>query len=156
MQQQALALIVAWTRLDRAFDSLNAELRARFGITTLQLSVLRIIAERPSLPLAALRKMLVMHPATLGQAIDALRKKGLCEVRTDQRDRRARLVSITPEGAALINMAPLAGPVRLREVTIDTARLTRLTVAFDEAMELFGLSPWDPAPRELVGDDEED
>ena len=155
MQQQALALIVAWTRLDRAFDALNAELRARYGITTLQLSVLRIVAERPSLPLAALRKMLVMHPATLGQAIDALRKKELCTVRTDPRDRRARLVSITPEGASLINMAPLAGPVRLREVAVDSARLTRLTVAFDEAMELFGLGFWDPAPRDTIEDDEE-
>ena len=35
------------------------------------------------MPLAALRKMLVMHPATLGQAIDALRKKELCTVRTE-------------------------------------------------------------------------
>ena len=99
MQQQALSAIVAWVRLERALEIYGAQLRRRFGITPLQLAVLAILSERPQLPLAALRKSLVAHPATLGQAIDALRVKGLCEVRRDQEDKRARLVAITPEGA---------------------------------------------------------
>jgi len=148
MQQQALSAIVAWVRLERAIDAFNLELKRDFGVTGLQLAVLRILAERPRLPLAALRKALVMHPATLGQAIDALRLKGLCEVRYDTRDRRARLVSLTEAGSALIAGAPLAGPVRLREIAADPARLEKLAAALDDAVELFGLQQWAPGSRE--------
>jgi len=144
MQQQALSAIVAWLRLERATDAFHLDLKRRFGLTGLQLAVLRILAERPRLPLAALRKALVMHPATLGQAIDALRRKGLCEVRYDARDRRARLVSLTEAGGALLAQAPLAGPMRLREVAADPARLEKLAAALEEAVELFGLQDWVP------------
>jgi DNA-binding MarR family transcriptional regulator len=142
MQQQALSAIVAWVRLDRAVELFNAELKQRHGITGLQLAVLRILGERPQLPLAALRKALVMHPATLGQAIDGLRRKGFCQVRRNPADKRARDISLTPEGVAVIAAAPLAGPVRLREVNHDPARLDRLAAALEDAIDLFGLGPW--------------
>ncbi len=144
MQQQALSAIVAWVRLDQALQALNLALRREFGITGLQLAVLRLLCERPALPLAALRKTLVMHPATLGQSIDALRTLALVEVRRDSRDRRARLVAITAAGRALVARAPLAGPIRLREVAAEPARLDRLKLAFEDAIELFGLA--EPAP----------
>ncbi|HEY4199437.1 MAG TPA: MarR family transcriptional regulator [Devosiaceae bacterium] len=147
MQQQALSAIIAWVRLDRAIESLNAELRKTLGLTGLQLAVLRILSERPQLPLAALRKALVMHPATLGQAVDELRIMGLCLVRRDSRDRRARLVAITPEGTALLERAPLAGPVRLRQVAAEPERLERLAAALEDAVDLFGLTGWAPGAK---------
>ena len=150
MQQQALSAIIAWIRLDRAIESFNVTLRQDFGITGLQLAVLRILAERPALPLAALRKTLVMHPATLGQAVDELRTIGFCEVRTNPKDKRARLVAITPKGTALLEKAPLAGPVRLRQVAAEPARLERLAAALEDAMELFALTEWAPARRPAV------
>ena len=128
----------------------NAELRRRFGITGLQLAVLRILGERPQLPLAALRKALVMHPATLGQSIDELRRKELVMVRTDPRDRRARLVGLTEAGAALLEAAPLAGPVRLRQVNHGATRLERVAEALEDAVDLFGLGPWAPGNAEDV------
>ena len=148
MQQQALSAIVAWVRLDRAFENLNAELRRTYGITGLQLSVLRILAERPQLPLAALRKALVMHPATLGQAIDKLRVMDLVTVRRDPEDKRSRNVALTEAGAALVVGAPLVGPVRLRDVAADPARLERLALALEDALDLFGLHKWAPGSRE--------
>jgi DNA-binding MarR family transcriptional regulator len=150
VQQQALSAIVAWVRLDRAFENLNAELKRRYGITGLQLSVLRILAERPQLPLAALRKALVMHPATLGQAIDKLRIMELVTVRRDANDKRARLVALTETGTAMIGGAPLAGPVRLRDVIVDPLRLERLAAALEDAIDLFGLEGWAPGRREKV------
>lgn len=148
MQQQALSAMVAFLRLEQALAAFHAELRRDFGITGLQLAVLRILTERPQLPLAALRKALVMHPATLGQAIDQLRRLGLCTVRTDPRDRRARNVALTETGAALVARAPMAGPMRLRETVSDPARLDGLTAALEDAVALFGLEPWTPAGRE--------
>jgi DNA-binding MarR family transcriptional regulator len=150
MQQQALSAIVAWVRLDRAFENLNAELKRRYGITGLQLSVLRILAERPQLPLAALRKALVMHPATLGQAIDKLRVMDLVTVRSDPGDRRSRIVALTPIGTEMIAGAPLAGPVRLRDVNVAPDRLDRLAAALEDAIDLFGLERWAPGRREKV------
>ncbi len=142
MQQQALSLTVAWVRLERAIELFQAELRRKHGITALQLAVLRILAERPQLPLAALRKALVAHPATLGQAIDDLRRKDLCTVRRNPDDRRARDVALTEAGAAVVTTAPVAGPVRLREINHDPTRLDRLAAALDDAIDLFGLEPW--------------
>lgn len=139
MQLQALSAMVAWVRLDQAIQSFNQRLRREFGITGLQLAVLRLLSERPALPLAALRKSLVMHPATLGQAIDELRVMGLVTVSRDARDRRARNVALTDTGRELVARAPLAGPNRLREIEADPARLDALRAAFDDALDLFDL-----------------
>ncbi len=144
MQQQALSAIVAWVRLERAMAAFEAELKKRFGITGLQLQVLRICAERPQLPLAALRKALVAHPATLGQSIDELRRMDLVTVRTDPKDRRARVVALTEAGTALVEATPLAGPVRLREIDHAVPRLDALKLALEDAIELFGLGEWTP------------
>ena len=122
----------------------NTELRREFGITGLQLAVLRILGERPALPLAALRKALVMHPATLGQSVDELRVMGLCTVMTDPRDRRARQVALTATGRELVARVPVAGPMRLRETTNEVEKLDRLRSAFDDAVELFGLADYLP------------
>lgn len=149
MQQQALSAIVAWVRLDTAIQAFNQTLRKEFGITGLQLAVLRILGERPSLPLAALRKSLVMHPATLGQSIDELRTMGLCTVERDGRDKRARNVAITDKGKELMSRAPMAGPLRLRAIDHEVARLDRLKAAFEDAIEMFGLS--DHLPKKTEG-----
>jgi DNA-binding MarR family transcriptional regulator len=148
VQQQALSAIVAWVRLDLAIQSFNQALRKEFGITGLQLAVLRILGERPQLPLAALRKSLVMHPATLGQSIDELRVMELCTVTRDARDKRARVVAITDKGRELMARAPLAGPVRLREIDTEPARLDALRDAFTDAVELFGLGDHLPGKTE--------
>lgn len=144
MQQQALSATVAWVRLDRAIETFNLELKRRFGLTGLQLAILRILAERPALPLAALRKTLVLHPATLGQAVDELRVRRLCIVRRNPDDKRARVVALTPEGEALLAQTPLAGPVRLRTVSAEPARLDRLARALEDAIELFDLAAYAP------------
>jgi DNA-binding MarR family transcriptional regulator len=149
MQQQALSAIVAWVRLDAAIQNFNQTLRKEFGITGLQLAVLRILGERPALPLAALRKSLVMHPATLGQSIDELRGLGLCTVERNPKDKRARVVAITEAGKALMARAPMAGPVRLRAMDHDVAKLDRLRLAFDDAVEMFGLG--DHLPKKTAG-----
>jgi DNA-binding MarR family transcriptional regulator len=77
-----------------------------------------------------------------------LRRRELVMVRTDAADRRARNVALTSAGTALLEAAPLAGAMRLREVQIDAARLDRLTAALDDAIELFGLEPWAPGRKE--------
>ena len=86
-----------------------------------------------------------MHPATLGQAVDELRTLGLCIVRPNPSDRRARLVALTPDGEALLARAPLAGPVRLRQVAADPIRLERLACSTWNAALI--PAPWGTGPR---------
>ncbi|MEQ1901812.1 MAG: MarR family winged helix-turn-helix transcriptional regulator [Devosia sp.] len=148
MQQQALSAIVAWVRLDQALQGFNQALRKQFGITGLQLSVLHILGERPVLPMVALRKALVMHPATLGQSIDELRAMELVTVSRDSRDRRARNVALTDKGRELMSRVPLAGPIRLRDAETDPARLDALKAALEDAVDLFGLGDHAPGRSE--------
>jgi len=142
MQAQALSVTVAWLRLERAHAAYARDLRARFGITPLQLSVLALVAERGRMPLAALRVALDMHAATLGQSVDGLRRKGLCLVRTDPEDRRARQVFLTEAGNTVLAEAPKAGPVRLREERVAPERLDLLAESLADAMAMFGLEPF--------------
>lgn len=144
MQAQALSATVAWLRLERAYAEYGNTLRRAFGVTPLQLSILVILSERPALPLAALRKALVMHAATLGQAVDEMRRTELVTVRSNPEDRRARVVAMTDKGREVLENAPKAGPVRLRTETTDSARLDALTAALTDAVEIFGLAAWLP------------
>ena len=137
----ALGAIRSWYRLDRAFAAFNAHLRERHGVTGVQLALLRILAEAP-LTLAALRRRLVMHPATLGQLVDRLEGLGLAATEPDLADRRRRLVKVTPAGYKMLAVAPVAGPVRLRSHHAEPDRLLRLAEAFDDAVALFGLEEW--------------
>lgn len=161
MQSEALAAVRAWTRLDAAFTEFNRRLASRHGVTGAQLAMLRLIREwgarsavpsgarvavpvgaRGAVPLATLRDRLAMHPATIGQLLDRLAGRRLVVLTPDPDDRRRRLVRLTPAGARLTDRAPLAGPVRLRHVQADPARLRRLAAALTDAVDLFGLTEY--------------
>lgn len=141
---EAIDAIRSWLRLDSALAAYNTELRRTHGVNGLQLAMLRIIDERSPVPLGDLRCQLALHPATLGQAIERLNRRGLCSLRVDPGDRRARLVAITSAGRDLLAAAPTAGPVRLRYARGDGDRLIHLAAALDDAIELFGLAPFAP------------
>lgn len=143
---EALAAIRAWYRLDRAFEAVNRSWRASHGVTGEQVAVLRIVAERDPWPYAELRSRLSMHPATLGQLLARLEEKALVSIAAAPDDARRRHVTVAPAGTRLLAELPLVGPVRLRTVDADPAALRRLTEAFDEAVELFGLTAFAPDP----------
>jgi len=140
---EAVAAIRAWTRLDQAISEFNRALERDHGVTGAQLAVLRLVHEwGPTIALAELRQRLVMHPATLGQMLDRLAARDLVTLTADPADRRRRVVELTSRGHRLAEQAPLAGPVRLRHVSADPARLNRLAEAFDDAVSLFALEEY--------------
>ncbi len=91
--------------------------------------------------LGALARFLAMDHATVTAAVRKLEKRGLVEVAQDETDRRARRVSLTDAGIALINKAvPLwrAEHGRLTEdLDGDEAELRR---------EILRLAPPFPVP----------
>ena len=143
---EALAAIRAWVRLESARTEFGRALERRYGVTGAQLAILRIVAEHgpAGTTLAALRERLVLHPATLGQLVDRLARRGLVDVTPDPKDRRRRAVRLTSAGRNMCRDAPLAGPVRLRHIPADPRRLRRLADAFEDAVDLFGWKEWAP------------
>jgi DNA-binding MarR family transcriptional regulator len=141
---EALAAVRAWTRLENARSEFGRMLEKEHGITGGQLAILRLVIEfdPAGVTLARLRERLVLHPATLGQLIDRLARRGFVELTPDPGDRRRRTIRVTAAGHAVCRDAPLAGPVRLRHVPLDPARLRRLADALDDAIDLFGWKEW--------------
>jgi len=135
--------IQGWARLNSAIARFDISLRRKHGVTALQLAVLRSLSVAEPTPLASLRERLHLHPATLGQAVDELVRRRLCGIGRDPLDKRAKRVTLKPKGRALIAVAPLAGPDRLREIDAPQ-RVAQLAAALEDALTLFGLSWWAP------------
>ena len=57
-------------------------------------------------------------------------------------------MAITDKGRELMSRAPIAGPVRLRAMDHDTGKLDRLKAAFEDAVEMFGLTDHLPGKTE--------
>ncbi len=147
--EPSTSALAAWARLEKALEALERDMVARFGVTVRQLRLLREISAREPVTLAELRGALGVHPATLGQLADRIARRGLVAVSPDPRDRRRRVVQLTPAGRRLLRRAPQAGPDRLAGLDDDPRRLRRAAAAFADAVDLFGLTPWGgpPGPR---------
>jgi DNA-binding MarR family transcriptional regulator len=87
--------------LARAFDD---ALRP-FGLTNGQFSLLNAL-NRPTPPsMAPVAVLLAMDRTTLTAALKPLQRRGLAAVEKDPKDRRGRLLRLTPEGMALLAKA---------------------------------------------------
>jgi DNA-binding MarR family transcriptional regulator len=145
----AIAAIRAWYRLDRAFASIDRWMKLTHKVSGEQVAIARILAEQPAWPVSTLRDRLSMHPATLGQSLARLEKRGFVQTDVDPADRRRRVVALTDAGRALVAAIPPVGPVRLRTVDADADDLDLLAAAFNRAVDLFGLQPWADDPRTI-------
>jgi DNA-binding MarR family transcriptional regulator len=81
-------------RFDEAFRPL--------GLTNGQFSLLMSLNRPGPAPMASVAKLLAMDRTTLTAALKLLEKRGLLTVAADPKDRRARLLNLTPAGLALL------------------------------------------------------
>jgi DNA-binding MarR family transcriptional regulator len=86
------------------------------GLTTTQFSVMHRLAEDGPLSQNHLGRSVAMDGATTKGVVDRLTARGLLATRRDPQDRRRHLVSLTPEGGALIDAAVEAA----KQVTEET------------------------------------
>jgi DNA-binding MarR family transcriptional regulator len=87
--------------LARRFD----EALRPFGLTNGQFSLLMSL-NRPELPgMASVATLLAMDRTTLTAALKPLERRCLVTIAKDPSDRRGRLLSLTPEGKALLASA---------------------------------------------------
>ena len=88
--------------LSRVEDTLKP-----YGLTFAAYEALRLLAfsRRGSLPMGKMGERLMVHPASVTNAITRLEHRGLVERRLSPDDRRVVLATITPDGQALVREA---------------------------------------------------
>jgi len=94
-------------RLNQISTGLFQDRMAQLGLdlTPVQFAALATLRDRPDVDQATLAGLIAHDRATIGGVLDRLQGKGLVDRRTDPADRRARLVRLTPAGAALLDRA---------------------------------------------------
>jgi DNA-binding MarR family transcriptional regulator len=78
-----------------------------YGITFARYEVLVLLtfSQAESLPLSKIGERLMVHPTSVTNAIDRLEAQRLVRRRTDPRDRRRTLATLTPAGRDLVGTA---------------------------------------------------
>ncbi len=87
--------------LARRFD----EALRPVGLTNGQFSLMMALNRPDPPPMAPVAALLAMDRTTLTAALKPLQRRGLVQVAPDPADRRGRLLSLTPEGKALLARA---------------------------------------------------
>jgi MarR family transcriptional regulator, temperature-dependent positive regulator of motility len=91
-------------RLHQISIALFQERMSALGLdlTPVQFGALVLLSENPGIDQATLAGMIAQDRATTGMVVDRLQAKGLIDRRISPRDRRAREVTLTREGATLL------------------------------------------------------
>jgi DNA-binding MarR family transcriptional regulator len=75
---------------------------AGHNLTPVQFAALDALRHRPGVDQAGLADMIAKDRATAGAVIDRLRQKGLIERAVNRRDKRARELTLTSDGEAIL------------------------------------------------------
>jgi DNA-binding MarR family transcriptional regulator len=98
------------------------------GVSLARWKVLEVLAGAGSIRQTALAQELGFAPRSVTQAVESLASDGLVERKPDPADGRAKLVTLTDEGAAALAAGTKAGEHMLRRIfgTLDRKQLARL------------------------------
>lgn len=113
-------------RAARALARLFDEALRPFDLTNQQFSLLMSLNRPEPPPIGPVANLLGMDRTTLTAALKPLERRGLVVVAAGEKDRRSRLLAITPEGIALLARAV---PIWQRTHDEVDARLTDIEPA---------------------------
>ena len=100
------SVIQSLRRITKAIHEFSKAVDREFGITGPQLWALRTIQELGSCSAGELANRLCVHPSTITGVIQRLADKGLIDRQKRPEDRRAVVLTLTPEGRQLLERAP--------------------------------------------------
>jgi DNA-binding MarR family transcriptional regulator len=118
-----------------------AEVAAKEGLTPLELGTLTYLYEEPDIDQKALTARLGVDRSNTSILVDQLEEKGLIERRVNAKDRRARLLRLTPRGLKVRDrLRPTAGVAQASILaplaTADRERFLDMLVQIVEANEI--------------------
>lgn len=102
-------------RLHQISTSVFAERMKAAGIdiTSVQFAALTVLHEKPGIDQATLAQEIAYDRATIGGVVDRLERKGWVLRKVNQDDRRARQVTLTEEGTAMLAVvAPIVATLQ--------------------------------------------
>ena len=121
-QADRMAAVTSVMRAQQLLLSRVEDTLKPYGLTFAAYEALRLLAfsRRGSLPMGKMGERLMVHPASVTNAITRLEQRGLVERRLSPDDRRVVLATITPDGQALVRAATEA----LNEASFGLPSLT--------------------------------
>jgi DNA-binding MarR family transcriptional regulator len=130
-----MAAVTSVMRVQQLLLSRVEEILRPFGLTFAAYEALRLLAftRRGALPMGKMGERLMVHPASVTNAIRKLESRGLVERHLSADDRRVVLATITPAGEALAEAATAA----LNEAQFGLASLAQHEAA--EVTEVLGI-----------------
>jgi DNA-binding MarR family transcriptional regulator len=87
--------------VDHALQSASKRMEATFGVTGPQRLVVRIVGRFPGIAAGRVAEILHVHPSTLTGILKRLESRGMLQRRSDPRDARRALFSLTAKGKKL-------------------------------------------------------
>jgi DNA-binding MarR family transcriptional regulator len=76
--------------------------QANHDMTSVQFAALDVLQQQPGIDQATLAQLMAYDRATIGGVVKRLEQKGLIERQIDAEDRRARALTLTDEGLAVL------------------------------------------------------
>jgi len=98
-------IVAALRRILRAISLHSHHLQEACGLTGPQLLTLRVVAQADELTISSLARNISLSQSTTSEIVRRLAKQNLVE-RTTGKDRRSKIVRVTPEGEARAASAP--------------------------------------------------
>ena len=96
--------LLLW-KASRAVEAHSTRSVAHFNMGTTDFGVLEALLHKGPLSVTQLRQKVLLTSGSMTTAVDRLEKRGLVSRNDDAKDRRARIIRLTPEGRALIECA---------------------------------------------------
>ena len=96
--------LLLW-KASRAVEAHSARSIARFDMGTSDFGVLEALLHKGPLTVKQLGEKVLLTSGSITTAVDRMVKRGLVSRCDDAKDRRARIVDLTPEGRELISEA---------------------------------------------------
>jgi DNA-binding MarR family transcriptional regulator len=87
-------------RCNQAIAGMFAEFAAPYGVTQQQLATLDAVCDHPGLDQGEIAELIALDRSTIGMVVQKLVARGLLNVQTTPRDRRAKILTITDAGRA--------------------------------------------------------
>jgi DNA-binding MarR family transcriptional regulator len=97
----ALTFMQVMWALVHALDARSKRMAQELGVTGPQRLVLRIVGARPKISAGAVAKTLRLHPSSLTGVLRRLEDRGLLQRRSDPKDARRALLSLTRAGTTI-------------------------------------------------------
>ncbi|AVH54737.1 MULTISPECIES: MarR family winged helix-turn-helix transcriptional regulator [Streptomyces] len=134
-----LALRKAARYLGATYDKALAPV----GLRATQFSILQVLSVHGEMTITSLADMIAMDRTTMASNLKPLAREGLVTVEPSAADRRARVVTITPEGLSRMKTAlPRWKAVQARfEDSFGAGEAAQLRVSLEAVLHT-GFEPW--------------